>query len=170
MFSAAESASSTLASRPLPGSSGTPLGLGEFARRVLQAEGFDSCSGRRADEGDALGRKPLGEADILRQEAVAGMHGLRAGRLAGGDDGIDIEIAFAGGRGTEAHASSASEHRHGEAVGVGIDGDGGDAHALQRPDDADGDFAAIGDQDFPEHFSSPGIGLHPRSGRGSASG
>ena len=53
-------------SRPVPGSSGTPLGLGQFARRVLQAEGRDVL-GRRADEGDAFGREPLGRSRYSRE-------------------------------------------------------------------------------------------------------
>ena len=36
-------------------------------------------------------------------------------------------------------------------VGIGIDGNGRDAHAPRGADDAAGDLAAIGDQDFLEH-------------------
>ena len=37
-------------------------------------------------------------------------------------------------------------------VGVGIDGDRLDAHLARGLDDAAGDLAAIGDQDFLEHW------------------
>ena len=36
-------------------------------------------------------------------------------------------------------------------VRVGIDGDGGDAQLLTGTNDADGDLAAVGDEDFTEH-------------------
>ncbi len=86
----------------MPGSSGTPLDLGQFAGGVLEPEGVD-VFGRRADEDDALGRQPPGEAGVLGEKAVAGMDGLGAGGLAGGDDGIDVEVALGGGRGSEPH-------------------------------------------------------------------
>ena len=111
-----------------------------------------------SDEGDALGRKPLGKADILRQESISGMNGLRPGQPASGDDCINIQIAIAGGCGTEADRFVSEKRRHGKTVRVGINGDGGDAHLFQCPDYADGDFASIGDENFTEHFSSPGIG------------
>ena len=48
---------------------------------------------------------------------------------------------------------------HGIAIGVGIDGDGGNAHLPRRLDDAAGDLAAVGDQDFLEHARSfPPVG------------
>jgi hypothetical protein len=36
-------------------------------------------------------------------------------------------------------------------IGIGIDGDRLDAHLPRGLDDAAGDFAAIGDQDFGDH-------------------
>ena len=42
--------------------------------------------GARADEGDVVLFEDLGEAGILGEEAVAGMHRVGAGDLAGGDD------------------------------------------------------------------------------------
>ena len=36
-------------------------------------------------------------------------------------------------------------HMQGFAIGLGVHGDGLDAHLLARPDDPDGDLAAIGD-------------------------
>ena len=35
-----------------------------------------------------------------------------------------------------------------EAIFMGIDGDGANAQFVRRPEDADGDFAAIGDEEF----------------------
>ena len=94
----------------MPGSSGTPLASAS-SRAVCFRPKADRCSRAWADEGDAFGREPLGKADILREEAVAGMHGLGARRLAGGDDGIDVEIAFAGRRRAEAHGLVGEQRR-----------------------------------------------------------
>ena len=50
----------------------------------------------------------LGEAGVLGQEAVARMHGIGAGDLAGRDEGRDVEIAIAAGGGPMQTLSSAS--------------------------------------------------------------
>ena len=75
-------------------------GLHHRLGRVLQAHRADG-GGRRADPGRAGGDHRFGERGVLRQEAVAGVHRVRAGRAHGGDDAIDVEIAFARGRGAE---------------------------------------------------------------------
>ena len=59
------------------GQEGHAAGAGEVARGVLEAEGAQVL-GFRADEDDALRRQTLGEGHVLRQEAVAGMDGLRS--------------------------------------------------------------------------------------------
>ena len=133
-------------------------GFGQLAGRVFEAEGAQVLRAR-TDENDPFRRQPLGEADILGQEAVAGMDGLGAGHLTGGDDGLDLEIALRGRRGPEAHGLVGGEHARREAVGVGVDGDRGDTHAPQCAHDAGGDLAAIGDQNLGEHA------LKPRRGR-----
>src|SRR5579864_5403854 len=62
------------------------------------------------------------------------------------------------------------------AVGFGVDGDRSDTHAAQRPNDATGDHAAIGDEDLAEHYgatatpgtshtmTSTGVGLYALQG------
>ena len=79
------------------------------------------------------------------------MHGFRAGVAAGLHDAVDHEIGLR--RGRRADMDGLVRHLDVErvAVGIGIDGDGLDAHAPRRLDDAAGDFAAIGDQNFLEH-------------------
>ena len=49
--------------------------------------------GRRADEHQAGGGAGAGEGGVLREEAVAGMHGFRPGRARGGDDRVDVQVA-----------------------------------------------------------------------------
>ncbi len=99
-------------------------GLGQFAGRVLEAEGLQMLR-LRPDETDALRRQSLGEGHILGQEAVAGMDRIGPRRLAGGDDGLDIQVAFGGRGGAEAHGLVRLQNALGEAVGVGIDRDRG---------------------------------------------
>ena len=59
--------------------------------------------GLRADEPDVVVGQDLGEARVLRQEAVARMHGFGAGDLAGGEDRRDVEVGIARRRRPEAH-------------------------------------------------------------------
>src|SRR3546814_13826053 len=65
-------------------------------------------------------------------------------------------------------------HRHERRarVGIRIDGNGRDAHAARGLDNAAGDFAAVGDQDFLEHSilpsrlrEGPGEGLSANENR-----
>ena len=56
------------------------------------------CSGLGPMKVHAVGFDDLGEAGVLRQEAVAGVDGLGAGDLGGGDDRGDVQIALGRGR------------------------------------------------------------------------
>ena len=107
---------------------------------------------RRADEGDLVLFEDFGEARVLRQEAVAGMHGVGAGDLAGGEQARDVEIAFGGRRRADADALVGQAHVHGIGVGGGMHGDRGDAELLAGALDAQRDLAPVGDQDLVEHF------------------
>ena len=107
----------------------------------------------RADEGDAVMLEHLREARVLGQEAVAGMDRIRAGDLAGGDQGRDVEIAVAGGRRADAHALVGEAHMHGVRVGGGMDRHGGDAELLRRAQDSQGDLASVGNEDLIEHVA-----------------
>ena len=98
------------------------------------------ASAERARKGFALG-----------QEAVAGMHGFRAGLAAGLDDPVDHEIAFGGRRRPDQNRLVGHLDMERVAVGLGIDRDGRDPHPAGRLDDPAGDLAAIGDQNSFEH-------------------
>ncbi len=146
------SASSTSASTPVPGSSGTPLALA-ISRAVCLRPKARRCSGRGPMKAMPAAASRSAKRGILRQKAVAGMHRLGAGRSAGRDHRVDVEIARRGRRRPEPHGLVGVEHRPGEAVGVGIDRDGGDAQPPQRAADPGGDLAAVGDQNLAEHQS-----------------
>ena len=69
-----------------------------------------------------------------------------APRLArGGNDRVDIEIAFAGRRRTDADCLVGIAHGETVLVSFAEHGDGAHIEFLRRADDAHGDFAAIGD-------------------------
>jgi hypothetical protein len=79
------------------------------------------------------------------------MHGLGAGLLAGGDDLVHRQVGFLRRRRADADRLVGHGHVHRVLVGLGIHGDGLDAHLAGGLDDAAGDLAAVGNQDFLEH-------------------
>ena len=109
----------------------------------------------RADEGQAVGLDDLRKARVLRQKAVARMHGLGAGDLAGGHDGRDVEIALRRLRRADAHALVGEADVHGACVSFGVDRDRGDAHLLAGPMDPQRDLTAVSDQYLVEHSGRP---------------
>ena len=126
------------------------------ARRLL---GLDLVAhqpdmlGGRADKGDVVLFEDLGEAGVLGEEAVARMHRVGAGDLAGRDDRRDVEIAVLRRRAADAHALVGEAHMHGVGVGGRVHRDGGDAKLLAGPFDAKRDLSPVGDQDLVEHRS-----------------
>src|SRR3546814_15800 len=106
----------------------------------------------RADEGDAVLFEGSGELAVLRQEAIARMHRLGAGLLAGRDDLLDDQVALGGSRRADMHGLVGHAHVQGTIVGIGIDRHRPDAKLAAGLDDAAGDFAAIGNQDLLEQL------------------
>ena len=141
-----------------PGTVLTLAALANFFEFDLVAHRLDGL-GLGADEDDALRFQRRAEGGAFGQEAVAGMHGLarrsalQASMIFSGD-----EIALRGRRRADMHRLVGHLDMHGLAIGVGIDRDGRDAHLPRRLDDAAGDLAAIGDQDFLEHRRAISLG------------
>jgi hypothetical protein len=106
------------------------------------------------DENDAALFQPTRELRVLRQEAIARMHGLGAGLLAGGNDLVDGQIGFLRGRRADADRFIGHAHVHGVLVRLGIHGDGGDAHLARGLDDAAGNLSAICNKYLFEHAMS----------------
>ena len=96
----------------------------------------------------------LGELGVFRKEAVARMDGVGTGDFAGRNDLVDVQIAVARRRRTDADAFVGEAHMHGVSVGSRVHGDGLDAELLAGTQDAKGDFAAIGYEDFLKHTLS----------------
>ncbi len=80
------------------------------------------------------------------------MHGLCAGLADGVHDLVDHDIGLVRGRRADMHRLISHFHMQRIAVSVGIDRDSLDAHLAGRLDDAAGDLAPVGDQDFLEHW------------------
>ena len=114
-----------------------------------------------AHQADVLGLGPdemqivigedFGKAGVFRQKAVAGMHRVGAGDLAGREQRGHVEIAVLRRRRADADALVGEAHMHGVGVGGGMHRDGGDAEFLARAQNPQCDLAAIGYQDLVEH-------------------
>ena len=105
--------------------------------------------GARADEDDAGILAGLGELGRFRQQAIAGVDRIGA-RDAGDADilvdlqvGLDRALALA-----DQIGLVGLEAVQRQLVLFGIAGDGLDVQLVGRAKHADGDFAAIGDEDF----------------------
>ncbi len=96
----------------------------------------------------------LGEAGVLRQEAVAGVHGVGARDLAGGKEARDVEVAVGGRRRADAYALVGEADMHGVGVRRRVDGHGRDAELLARALDAQRDLTPVCDQNLVEHSLS----------------
>ncbi|KAG1319912.1 hypothetical protein G6F63_014509 [Rhizopus arrhizus] len=79
-----------------------------------------------------------------------------ANEACGVEKGIAAQVAFACGGRADVDGFVGQAHVARVAVGIGIHRHGGDAEAAAGRDDAAGDLATVGDQDFGEH----GNGLH----------
>ena len=118
---------------------------------------------RGADEGQARIGAGLGERRALAQEAVARMHRVAALRAGGDDQRSTIQIRRrAGGLQRDGVVGQLRVQR--TRVVLREHGHAGAAQVMQRTSDADGDLAAVGDQDFFQHkrsLTGHGRGPHP---------
>ncbi len=105
-----------------------------------------------ADEGEAARLHALGEVGVLRQEAVAGVNGHGIGDFGRTDDRRHVQVTVCRRRRTDTHGLVGKQHVFEIVVRVGVDGDGLDAHLLAGALYAQGDLAAVGYNDFTEHW------------------
>ncbi len=122
----------------------------------------------RADEDHAGIGAGLREIGILGQKSVARMDGIDSGFARDADDVLDVEV------GSDRFLALAHQIRfvrleavQRKAVFNRVDGDGADAHFRRGPHDADGDFAAIGNENGRDFFHAtpilPDCGRRTRS-------
>ncbi|MNQ47166.1 hypothetical protein D3C85_610020 [compost metagenome] len=134
--------------------------LGQRACGVLEAEHAQLLRGR-ADEGDAGGLAGLGERRVLGEEAVAGVDGLGAALSGDFEDLVHYQIGGRGRAFAEAERLVGLLQVQAGGVGLGVDGYTLHIEGAQGTQDAAGDGAAVGDQEFFKH----GGGHHAVAGR-----
>src|SRR4030095_3504046 len=117
--------------------------------RCWFAQGTEG-GGRRLHEDEPGGEAGLGEARVLGEEAIARMHGLRPPVPRGLHDLLDGEIALRRRGRAQEHRLVGRQHVQRLAVGLRVDRHRADPQLAAGPDDADGDLAAIGDEDLRE--------------------
>jgi len=106
---------------------------------------------RRSDEDEVALRAGTHEGGVLREEAEARVDRLASGRLRGGYDVGNPQVAL--GRGRRADADRLVGHPDVERLSLGgrVDGDGLDAELVERADDADRDLTPVRNEDAGEH-------------------
>ncbi|KMU86024.1 hypothetical protein CIHG_03555 [Coccidioides immitis H538.4] len=135
-----------------PGDDGDAALDGEATGGDLVAQGVDGVR-RGADEDEAGLLDVAGELSVLGEEAVARVDEVDAVLDGDADDLVAGEIGADGGE-----LAPPADHVglvrllavHAEAVLVGVDGDGLEGQLVGGAEDADGDLAAVGDEDLVE--------------------
>ena len=125
------------------------LDHGVLGRHLVahQANGL----GLRADKGEAGVFHLLGEIGVFRKEAVAGVDGGGTGDFSRADDRRNIQIRQRARGRADAYGLVGQAQVHQFAVGGGMHRDGLDAQLFTGAQDAQGDLAAVGDQNFFQH-------------------
>ena len=134
----------------IAGDDGHARGRHQFLRTGLAAH-LAHRRARGPDEHQAGRGDGIGEVGVLRQEAVAGMDGLRTGFPGRRDDGVAAQVAVRRARPADQVGLVGLAYVLGIGVRLGVHRDGADAESTAGTDDTAGDLAAVGDQDFREH-------------------
>ena len=121
--------------------------IGGSAGAGLRAE-LTHGGSRRPDKNNAGSGTGFGEVGVLREEAIAGMDGVGAALAGDFEDAVAAEIGVGRGRGAEAVGFIGVHDMERGTIGVGVDGYGRDAELTAGADEAECDFAAVGDEDL----------------------
>ncbi len=136
--------------------------------RNLVAEQFERRR-LRPDEGDACIDAGLRERSVLAEEAVAGVHGVAACAPRRLHHGLNVEIGPRAAAG-DFDRLIGKAHMQRQRIVRGMDRDRREAGIGCGARDADGDLAAIGDQELLErHAASPCPRAQARVGRSDCS-
>ena len=142
--------SARLATPSVPGTSGTPAArISAFARALSPVFSITSAGGPMKTR--SLSVAGAHEGRVLGEEAEARVDRLAAGRLGGGDDVRDPEVAVRGRRRADADRLVGHPDVQRLALGRRVDGHRLDAELVQRADHADRDLTPVRDEDAGEH-------------------
>ena len=125
--------------------------FGEFAADGFVFEGVHG-GGAGADEADVATSANFGEVGVFGEESVARMNGVDVGNFGGADEAVDSEVAFKRGGFADANGFVGHLGVHGVSISLGVDGDGANVEFPAGSNDAHGNFAAVGDQNFLKHW------------------
>ncbi len=124
--------------------------FGQGAGGVLEAK-HPQLFRRRADEGDPGGLAGFGKRRVLGKKPVAGVDGIRAGFTGDAENLLRVQIGLCGRAFAQAVGLVGLLQMQAGGVGLGVDGDAVHIQVAQRTQDAAGNGAAVGDQQFVEH-------------------
>ena len=133
-----------------PGTPATPTFSAASRGTDLVPHDLDGL-GWRADEGHAQAGDGAREVGVLGEEAVARVDAVGAALVDGLEDRLGVEVALGRRLAAEGVRLVCHAHVEGVAIQIRVDGDRRDAELTARPDDPDGDFAAVCDEDLLEH-------------------
>ena len=88
---------------------------------------------------------------VFGKEAVTGVNRVRSDQLGGADDAVDFEVTLVRRRGPDADGAVGEFQVTGVAVGFAVNGDRFDAEFAASADDAERDFASVGDKNAFKH-------------------
>ena len=127
-----------------------------FSRGSFRAHQFH-CRRARADELQTGALTGCGKTRIFREKSVAGMNGFSSAVFCNFDQASYVEISFRSRReaGTQRISFIGLADVQRGTIHIRIHRHCRDAHLMAGTDHAHGNLAAIGDQDFAEHWRRP---------------
>ncbi len=123
---------------------------GQRAGGVLEAE-HAQLLGRRSDEGDARRCAGFGKGGVLGEKAVAGVDRRGAAGPGDGENPVDHQVGLRRRPLTQGEGLVGLLDMQAGRVGFGVHGHAADLQFPQGAQDAAGDGATVGDQQFFEH-------------------
>ncbi|KPY57179.1 hypothetical protein ALO94_201133 [Pseudomonas syringae pv. spinaceae] len=127
---------------------------GQRAGRVLEAK-HPQLLRRRADEGDTGVFAGLGKCSIFGEKAVARMNGIGAAGFGDGEDFVHRQIRPGRTAVAQAVGFVGLHQVQAGSVSFAIHGHTFDLQSAQGPQNAAGNGATVGDQQFVEHGITP---------------
>ena len=119
---------------------------GGLLRADLVAHRLEGRNGW-SDEDDPRSFQCQGEFDVLRQEAIPGMHSVCTADPRSLDDAVDVQVALDGRCRADADSLVGEPHMRGIRVSLAENRNAAQPHASQGPDDPHCDLTSIGDED-----------------------